>query len=313
MSTAPHVGLAASSAFLLPRRLTAIAVPPIKCQGIKTRLVPFIAANLAWDGCGRWIEPFLGSGVVGFNIAPPQAIFADSNRHIMAFYLAVQQGRITGDTVRAFLEEMDLELRRQGEPFYYTVRERFNRTGEPLDLLFLNRASFNGVMRFNRQGGFNVPFGKKVERFRPAYVTKIVNQVRRLAQTMHGKAWQFLVADWRETLAQSRAGDFVYLDPPYIGRHADYFNAWDEAEANQLAIACHELPCGYALSMWKGNEYRQNTHLDEHWAGGVLRSWTHFYHVGPQESLRHAMIEALVIRPGYAAPAEESGCAAASD
>jgi DNA adenine methylase len=306
VSALPRVERTASSAPVFPCRLTAVSVPPIKCQGIKTRLVPFIAANLSWDGRGRWIEPFLGSGVVGFNLAPRRAVLADSNRHIIAFYRAVQEGRITSNAVRSFLEEMDVKLRRQGEPFYYTVRERFNRTGEPLDLLFLNRASFNGLMRFNRQGGFNVPFGKKVERFRPAYVTKIANQVRRLEHSLRDKDWQFLVADWRQTLAQARAGDFVYLDPPYIGRHADYFNAWTEPEAIGLAGACRDLPCGYALSMWKENQFRQNTHLAEHWAGGVLRSWSHFYHVGPQQSLRHAMIEALVIRPGYAAPADET-------
>src|ERR1700722_650323 len=97
-----------------PRHLPAIIVPPIKCQGIKTRLVPFIAANVAWDADGRWIEPFLGSGVVGFNLAPQRAVLADSNRHIMAFYRGVQEGRITPERVRSFLEEMNGQLRQQG-------------------------------------------------------------------------------------------------------------------------------------------------------------------------------------------------------
>ena len=48
----------------LPKVSSAVIVPPIKCQGIKTKLVPFIAANVAWDAGRRWIEPFLGSGVV---------------------------------------------------------------------------------------------------------------------------------------------------------------------------------------------------------------------------------------------------------
>ena len=48
----------------LPKVLEAVKAPPIKCQGIKTRLVPFIGEQIAWRGEGRWIEPFLGSGVV---------------------------------------------------------------------------------------------------------------------------------------------------------------------------------------------------------------------------------------------------------
>ena len=44
-----------------------IKVPPIKCQGIKTKLVPWIKSIVPTDIEGRWIEPFMGSGVVAFN------------------------------------------------------------------------------------------------------------------------------------------------------------------------------------------------------------------------------------------------------
>ena len=44
-----------------------VHVPPIKIQGIKTKLVPFIRANVQISESTLWIEPFLGSGVVGLN------------------------------------------------------------------------------------------------------------------------------------------------------------------------------------------------------------------------------------------------------
>ena len=196
----------------LPRHLPSVVVPPIKCQGIKTKGW-CLSSRPTWLGtpAAAGVEPFLGSGVVAFNLAPQRAVLADSNRHIIAFYQAVQQGRITHEAVRTFWKRWTKNC---GEAFYYAVRERFNRRGDSLDLLFLNRASFNGVMRFNRQGKFNVPFGKKVERFRPAYVTKIANQVRRLEQILQGKDWQLVTADWHETLSLACAGDFVSLDPP---------------------------------------------------------------------------------------------------
>ncbi len=50
--------------------------PPIKSQGIKTKLAPFILGSIRWDGKGKWIEPFVGSGAVLFNAAPERALAA---------------------------------------------------------------------------------------------------------------------------------------------------------------------------------------------------------------------------------------------
>ena len=62
-----------------------IITPPIKCQGIKTKLVPFIIENVQRDENGLWIEPFVGTGAVAFNIAPARALLCDKNRHIISF------------------------------------------------------------------------------------------------------------------------------------------------------------------------------------------------------------------------------------
>jgi len=62
-----------------------VQVPPIKCLGIKTKLVPSIQKHIDRDDRGVWIEPFLSSDVVGFNVNPKRAIFADSNPHIINF------------------------------------------------------------------------------------------------------------------------------------------------------------------------------------------------------------------------------------
>jgi DNA adenine methylase len=119
---------------------------------------------------------------------------------------------------------------------------------------------------------------------------------------MQGKEWEFRVAHWEETLTQAGAQDFVYMDPPYIGRHADYFNSWGLDEAEKLAEAARKLPCGYALSMWLENRHRKNDHIAQCWSQGEMRLCGHFYHVGSSETLRNEMDEALVIKPGFATP-----------
>jgi len=88
----------------------------------------------------------------------------------------------------------------------------------------------------------------------------------------------------------------IYADPPYAGRHVDYFNSWSEADEIELAYLLKKLPCDFILSTWHSNEFRKNTLIDVNWNDPrfhiLLRE--HFYHVGSSEDLRHPMIEALI-------------------
>lgn len=54
-------------------------VPPVKSQGIKTKLVPWIKRMVRQPYTGRWIEHFMGTGFVAFNVRPQAAIMADTN------------------------------------------------------------------------------------------------------------------------------------------------------------------------------------------------------------------------------------------
>lgn len=271
-------------------------VPPIKCQGIKTKLVSEIANLVGEMPIGRWIEPFCGSAVVALNLRPKRALLCDSNIHIIQFYKDIQSGFLTPSIVREFLSEQGVKLLSLGEDFYYEVRERFNNAPNSLDFLFLNRSCFNGVMRFNRSGRFNVPFCRKPERFSPAYITKIVNQVQTISKVVSVSDWEFRVADFRESLATAKVGDLVYADPPYAGRHTDYFNGWSDQDEEDLGKLLATLPCKFILSTWHSNKFRTNKQVEKNWASDDFHVFTkaHYYHVGATEELRHPMLEALV-------------------
>jgi len=280
-----------------------IAVPPIKCQGIKTKLVPWIKKQMNWSGDGRWIEPFFGSGVVGFNVRPKKAIFCDNNPHIIGFYQGVNSGEITPAVVRGFLEKQGALLSEQGGDYYYEVRERFNETRTPLDFLFLNRSCFNGVIRFNSKGKFNVPFNHKPERFSKAYVTKVVNQVKSVRHLCQVNEWEFVCQDFRETFSLVEESDFVYCDPPYVGRHTDYFNTWGEEEEADLFRLLSGCKAQFILSTWHNNQHRHNPYIDRFWSGFHIVTRNHFYHVGAKEKNRKPMLEALVMN--YVPPVEK--------
>lgn len=273
-----------------------IHIPPIKCQGIKSKLVPWIQETMIWNEHGRWIEPFVGSGVVGFNIAPHTALFCDSNPHIIRFYSAINTGIITPGIAREFLVSEGEKLSKYGKDYYYEVRERFNRTQAPLDFLFLNRSCFNGMIRFNSQGKFNVPFGHKPERFSKAYITKIVNQIEFVSKKAQLSEWTFRCQDFRVTLlTEMTEEDFVYCDPPYAGRHVDYFNGWNAQDEHDLQTLLTQCPAQLILSTWHHNQYRENPSIESVWSEFHILTREHFYHVGAKETNRNPMIEALVV------------------
>lgn len=271
-------------------------VPPIKCQGIKTKLVGDIRELVRLQKFSRWVEPFCGSCVVALNLQPPKALLCDSNLHIVNFYKDIQQGKIDGSLVRDFLRDHAVALASKGEDYFYEVRERFNSAPNSLDFLFLNRSCFNGVMRFNKKGRFNVPFCRKPDRFAAAYITKISNQVSSIATVISRFDWEFRVSGFRETLSQTTQEDLVYADPPYAGRHVDYFNSWSQEDEDELGKRLIALNCSFVLSTWHSNEFRSNLAMHERWRGVPFHVFTkeHFYHVGPGEDLRHPMMEALV-------------------
>lgn len=273
---------------------THVMVPPIKIQGIKTKIVPLIRKVAEIDNQTIWIEPFMGSGVVGFNVAPRHAIFADTNPHVISFYRAIKSGEINSVRVRTFLEYEGNKLAELDEAHYYKVRDRFNSYHNPLDFLFLNRSCFNGMIRFNKKGEFNVPYGHKPQRFAKAYVTKIVNQVARVEELIRLNDWDFIEQSFEKTIEDAPAGAFIYCDPPYIGRHVDYYDSWDENQERLLHEVLARFDGRFMLSTWANNSYRENIYLNTLWGDCYKTYKEHFYHVGARESNRNAVIEALL-------------------
>jgi DNA adenine methylase len=271
-----------------------VIVPPIKSQGIKTKLVEWISDNIQDTTYDRWVEPFMGTGVVAFNIRPKKALLCDSNPHLINFYNSLKNKEINSLRVRDFLNIEGDKLLKSDGAYYYEVRDRFNKEKDPLDFLFLSRSCFNGMMRFNKKGGFNVPFCKKPNRFAQALVTKITNQVENISQIIDMGDYTFINQDFETTLDQINEDDLVYSDPPYIGRHVDYFDSWNEDNENFLHKGLLDSKAKFILSTWLSNKYRVNEYIFSTWNECYISTKEHFYHVGAKEQNRNAVYEALL-------------------
>lgn len=273
-----------------------VIVPPIKSQGIKTKLVPWILSQIPEDA-ERWIEPFMGTGVVGFNSGFEVALMADINPHLVRFYEGLRTDEITPDTVREYLDLEGKLLSQSDEAgwaHYRAVRTRFNTTQAPLDFMFLNRAGFNGMIRFSKKGGWNIPFCKKPDRFIGMMTTKIVNQVARVRNVVK-PGWRFSVSHFRDMIKEAGPNDIIYCDPPYHGRNVDYFQSWSDDDEAELAALLKATSARFILSTWHHNDFRTNESLARFWADFQIVTREHFYHAGAKEANRRPMIEALVM------------------
>ncbi len=246
------------------------------------------------DFNGAWIEPFMGTGAVAFNVAPYCAVLCDTNPYLVNFYSAIARNEITPEIVNDYLNREGATLLEKGEEHYYFIRDRFNAEHSPLDFLFVNRAGFNGMIRFNRKGKFNIPFCRKPNRFAQAYITKITNQVAWVAKIIRAKDFSFKCQSFEKTISQAIENDIIYCDPPYIDRHVDYYNGWDDAHEQDLFECLVNFRGKFILSTWHHNDYRENNYIKFLWSSFPILTREHFYHIGGKEENRNPIVEALV-------------------
>lgn len=179
--------------------------PFLKWAGGKLRIVDRIKALL--PAGQRLIEPFVGSGALFLNTEYAAYLLADANADLINLYQQLQQGRQGFiDYCATFFIQTNND-----EVTFYTLRRRFNQTGDPLEkaalFVYLNKHCYNGLCRYNARGEFNVPFGRYKQPYFPAAEML----------TFHQKAQQatFQVQDFATTMAAAQPGDVVYCDPPY--------------------------------------------------------------------------------------------------
>lgn len=275
-------------------------IPPIKCQGKKTKLVSHIKelySKLKLDN-SVYYEPFMGSGVVGFNIEPEKAVFSDNNPYIINFYNSIKNKIINHKIVKDFLEESGLELKKNGKDYYNLVRDRFNKDGNILDFLFLNRCCFNGLMRFNRNGKFNVPYCKKDDRFSQSYITKIVNQVKKVEELLDRHPdWQFICSDWKDIVKDAKEEDIIYCDPPYLGLFSTYYTEYDINNEKELQDFLNNI-CNskWIYSSWKENKNKINEFILDLIGKYDSIDIEHRYQIGSKNEYRNKVVEILIYK-----------------
>lgn len=222
--------------------------PFLKWAGGKYSLLPELDRLI--PAGKRLVEPFVGGGSVFLNSEKHESfLLADVNADLINLYQMLEVDHIRVCSLAKILFE-----RANSEVAYKDLRDEFNnqRMGAPeraAAFLFLNRHCFNGLIRYNRDGFFNVGWGK----YEAPYFPEI--EIKAFKQKSHKCV--FLNAGYRRTLALAGEGDVVYCDPPYepLPGTAGFTNyaaggfSWaDQISLAESCVAAHQRGAKVVIS-----------------------------------------------------------------
>lgn len=222
--------------------------PFLKWAGGKYSLLPELDRLI--PAGKRLIEPFVGGGSVFLNSDKHERfLLADVNPDLINLYQMLE-----ADHIRVQSYAQMLFSRSNSEQAYKELREEFNaqRLAAPeraAAFLFLNRHCFNGLIRYNLDGFFNVGFGK----YKAPYFPE--EEIKAFKRKAH--ACVFMNAGFRRTLALAGDGDVVYCDPPYepLPGTAGFTNytaggfSWDsQVELAESCMAAHQRGAKVVIS-----------------------------------------------------------------
>lgn len=233
--------------------------PLIKYRGGKSKEIPLFIKYVP-KRFDTYFEPFFGGGAVFFHLEPQKAVVNDVNAKLMTFYVDVKERydivRQQLDELQKIYEDNQFEYKRvkelhpnkrvenKNENLYYKLRDMFNHKIESRYLdsvvyFFINKTAYSGMIRYNAQGEYNVPFGR-YQNFNTQLVTYKHHELLQRASLFTG--------DYSEIFSMATENDFMFLDPPYDCIFNDYgnideANGFDETEHVRLAADFRKLKC----------------------------------------------------------------------
>lgn len=239
----------------------------LKYRGGKAKEIPELLKFVP-EEYDKYVEPFFGGGALYFHLEPSKAIVNDLNVGLMDFYRGVRDNY---DLVRSDLAKMqelyeknrsDFEALKslspeervldKNEAEYYRMRDMFNGLTEreyswAALYFYINKTSYSGMIRYNKKGEFNVPYGR-YKHLNTACVSERHSALLKNALVMSG--------DYQSVFDLCSSDDFVFLDPPYDCVFSDYGNpelggSFSRQEHQRLAEAFFDLPCKCLLVIGK--------------------------------------------------------------
>lgn len=189
----------------VPKSDEELSRPFLKWPGGK--FSAFRAIERYFPSTGRLIEPFAGAGSIFLNAGFSSNFIADRNSDLINTYQALKEHAHALITLtQRFFNDYGTE---EG---YRMVKKNFNmmhytRLERAAAFIFINKHCFNGLVRYNLKGEFNVGWGSPKKAYFP------------FAEMEHflsiADSCTFQCGSFETTISQAGAGDVIFCDPPY--------------------------------------------------------------------------------------------------
>lgn len=256
---------------------------PLNYTGGKFKLLPQILP-LFPKNIDIFVDLFCGGANVGVNVKSNRTILNDTDDNLTyLFNMFKNLGSDCLPLLDEIIEKYGLSQSAEHGYEYYgcnsgtglapynkdrflKLREDFNNSPDPgyyhyAMLYVLIIYSFNNQIRFNRQGQFNLPVGKR------DFNEKMQDKLNKFIKRLDAKRYEFSNYDFRDfDMSQLNSESFVYADPPYLITCATYneqggWNEQDEKDLLQFLDKLHSNNIKFALSNVLRSKGKENSIL----------------------------------------------------
>ena len=195
----------------------------LKWIGSKFRYAEKIVSYFP-DNYNRYIEPFVGTGAVLATLSPTDAVAGDMLEPLIDFWQLVQNDP---DKLASYYENEISLFNSHREVAYQRIKNQYNHSPNPFDLLIISRTCYGGVMRFTRDNKISTPIGPHRPIPPKVFKARLLEWRDRTANT------NFQFQSFQETMKNGAEGDLIYCDPPYIDSQSILYGA-QEFKFNEL-------------------------------------------------------------------------------
>lgn len=217
--------------------------------GCKKKLLPQIISHLPKQ-FKTYYEPFLGSGVLYFYLQPSKAILNDNDNQLITMWKqSLQNPHHFVNKVEA-IENYIYQYhnqKNQKQAFKYLLNQ-YNQNSQKRKKLtrsaifyVLNKYAFRGITRYDKQSNLKTNFGYKSKQKTPIIN---LNELITFQHRFQKKKHVLYCMDFRQVIANSQQGDFLFIDPPYyyegIKDKEFYQKPFSFADHQQLALGLHQ-------------------------------------------------------------------------